>query len=130
MPVVTEEMFDRESVRDGFTEVPEGISRTRRRTLLRQISIEMGIHPITRLPLHPDVPTDASSKDRFPRPMTCGTCVHRIVQNLGTERNYPKCDRLTKERLAARTSSTDTPRWMPACVGYNPTEGFTWTRPG
>ena len=124
--VVADELFDRETARDGFTEVPEGISRDRRRTLLRLISIERKVHPITTLPIHPDAPLDASSKDRFPRPQTCGTCIHRIKVNFGTERSYPKCDLLTKERLAARTAATDTPRWMPACVGYAPTEGYVW----
>lgn len=122
----TIELLDREVVRDGFTEVPPGISATRRRTLLRLISIELGRHPITGLPIIATAPADASNRDRHPRPFTCGTCVHRLVRIVGPGRSYPKCDQLTKERLEARTAATDTPRWMPACVAYSPTEGHRW----
>lgn len=128
MPVTTDPLFDLGEALDGFPEVPAGLSPTRKRTLRRLIMLELGTHPVTGLPVHPDAPVDASAKDRFPRPATCGTCEHRIVQNLGTERSYPKCDRLSKDRLAARTAATDTPRWMPACIGYTPTEGFVWRK--
>lgn len=124
------ELFDRATARDWFTEVPEGISPGRRRTLLRIISIERGTHPITGLPIHDQAPPDASNRDRYPRPHTCGTCTHRYTVTLfgdvGEGRAYPKCDRLTTERQEARTAATDTPRWMPACVAYTPTEGYTW----
>jgi hypothetical protein len=126
MPVTTEPLFGLDTARDGLPEVPAGLSAGRRRTLRRLLLLELGKHPITGLPVHPDAPTDTTAKDRFPRPMTCGTCTHRFVQNLGTERSYPKCDRLSKDRLEARTATTDTPRWMPACIGYTPTEGYVW----
>lgn len=119
-----------DDVRDGFTEIPPGTPGWKRRLLMRQIRIERGIHPVTGLPIHAAAPHDADPKDRFPRSYTCGTCVHRLVVELqswsGNPRKYPKCDRLTRERMAAKTSATDTPRWMPACVGYTPTEGHKW----
>ncbi len=119
MTVATEPLLSKADVRGGFTEIPEGISATRRRTLLRLISLERGIHPITSLPLHPQAPADASNKDRYPRFATCGTCVHRVVQQ-HHDYSYPKCDELSPAELALRTSRTDTYKWLPACVAYRP----------
>lgn len=102
-----------------LTEIPAGLSAQRRRTLRRQLMIELRRHPITTLPLHPLAPADASNKDRYPRGFTCGTCAHRVLLSYHT-RDYPKCDELTPSEMAKHTARTDTYRWLPACVAYRP----------
>lgn len=117
--VVTDPLFSEDEARAGFTEVPPGISADRRRTLQRLILIEKGEHPITHLPIHPDAPVDASRKDRYLRPLTCGTCAHRFVMK-HHDKTYPKCDLLAPEAQQTHSAVTDTPRWLPACVAYRP----------
>lgn len=115
MTVTVDPMISRHAATGDLTEIPEGISRTRRMTLRRLQLIELGKHPITSLPIHPLAPADASKRDRYPRPFTCGECVHRIRHH-----GYPKCDELTRHELELRSSRTDTYRWLPACIAYRP----------
>lgn len=119
--VETAELFDRTVAVADLTDVTPGLSADRRRTLRRLQLIELGKHPITHLPLHEQAPADASNRDRYPRPATCGTCVHRIVQRYHG-RGYPKCDELAPAELALHTSRTDTYKWLPACVAYRAAE--------
>jgi len=117
MATAVDPMISRRDATGDLTEIPEGISRDRRQTLRRLQLIELGRHPITSLPIHPNAPDDASKRDRYPRPYTCGQCVHRIVHH-----GYPKCDELTKLELEVHSSRTDTYRWLPACIAYRPAD--------
>ena len=81
--------------------------------------IELGTHPVTHLPIHPDAPEDASNRDRYPRPFTCGTCAHRVILQYH-DYTYPKCDELTPALLEVHSTRTDTYRWLPACIAYRP----------
>lgn len=106
-------------------EIPDGISSGRRRTLKRLVMLELGKHPVTQVPLHPQAPEDASRKDRYPRDFTCGTCEHRFMwEYLGTSwgdgpkyYRHPKCDLL---KNVSKSSTTDVARWLPACLMYRP----------
>lgn len=117
MTVVTEPLFSREDAEADLTVIPSGLSADRRRTLRRLQLIELGTHPISRLPIHPDAPGDAGSRDRYIRPLTCGSCTHRFVMQWH-DRRYPKCDLLAPERQQKHSAVTDTPRWLPACIAY------------
>jgi len=118
--VVTEPLFPADDALAGLTEVPSGLSADRRRTLRRLQLIELGQHPITHLPLHPQAPADASRWDRYPRPFTCGTCAHRFILHAGTK-SYRKCDLLTEPDQQSHSAVTDTFAWLPACLAYQPT---------
>lgn len=121
MTVAADALISRADAIGDLTEIPSGISAQRRRTLLRLLAIDLGRHPITTLPLHPQAPADASSKDRYPRPFTCGSCAHRVLLSYHT-RDYPKCDELSPAEMAKHTARTDTYKWLPACVAYRPAE--------
>lgn len=97
-------------VRD-VTPIPDGLSVGQRRTLRKLQLIELGRHPISGFLLHPNAPADASSKDRYVRDFTCGSCAHRV-----TQRGYPKCDLTTM----SHTEATDTYRWYPGCMSWRP----------
>lgn len=119
MTAAVDSMISRHDATGDLTEIPEGISRTRRMTLRRLQMIELGSHPITTLPIHPLAPEDASRRDRHPRLFTCGTCVHRVVLQYH-DYVYPKCDELTPAELEVRSARTDTYKWLPACIAYRP----------
>lgn len=95
----------------------KGLSPGARRTLRRRWDIEDGIHPLTRLPLHVLAPTDASPSDRYPRPYTCGTCVHKIMRDIG-HKTLAKCD-----KVITYSEASDLRNWLPACECYRPTKG-------
>ena len=101
----------------SVVEIPPGLSPGRRRTLRRLQMIEMGRHPITTFPLHPDAPDDATRKDRYPRPVTCGTCVHLVVLQ-HHNKTYMKCDLTTM----THSENSDVRRWLPGCMSWRQAE--------
>ena len=119
MSVMTEPLFDRTLADGDLTPIPPGISAGRRRTLRRLQMIELGTHPISRLPISAAAPEDASRRDRFLRQFTCGTCAHRFVMMAG-RKVYPRCDLLSDETVEKHSAVTDTPRWMPARIDWLP----------
>lgn len=119
MTVVTDPLVDGAGVpmdpgpRLDIPEIPDGLSRGRRWTIRRLQTIEMGRHPITTFPLHEDAPVDATSKDRYPRPVTCGTCAHLTPQKWH-DKVHLKCDLTSMNR----SERTDVRKWEPGCMSW------------
>jgi hypothetical protein len=89
--------------------VPDGLSKSRRETALKAQKIEMKMHPLVGLPLHPQAPADTDSKHRKPLPFTCGTCA-RLQQVPNIVRSELEC-MIAVSKAPAR-------RWWPACKMY------------
>lgn len=70
---------------------------TRRKLAL----LSQGLHPVTKLPLLDEGAT------------TCGDCAH--LTRYSRAKDYLKC-----ELLDTRSESTDTRRWYPSCIAFEP----------
>src|SRR6478752_3871587 len=104
-------------LRLAVPEIPEDASPATRRKIKRLQLIELGRHPLTTLPLNPAAPGDASPKDRFIRPLTCGSCEHRFVLWTISKR-YQKCDLTTAQAKSAHSEATSTRVWYPGCMSW------------
>lgn len=91
--------------------IPLGLPRRRKRTAEALQAIDLGKHPVTGLPLHPEAPEDSSRKDRYPRAFTCGTCLH-LGRHVYYGTSVVFCEIATHDR--------PTRRWYPSCVQYRP----------
>jgi hypothetical protein len=89
-----------------------GLSPGARRTRRRLWDIEAGINPLTKLPLHPNAPTDATAKDRYLRDWTCGTCRFKMTVTVGNK-TVAKCRKAT-----TWSEYSDLRNWLPACQSY------------
>jgi hypothetical protein len=98
-------------------EIPEDASPALRRKIRRLQLIEKGRHPLTMLPLSTEAPGDAGPKDRFVRPVTCGSCAHRFLLAT-TGKRYQKCDLTTSQAKGARSEATSTRLWYPGCMSW------------
>lgn len=91
------------------------LSAGQRLTARQKASIAAGVHPLTRLPIHPQAPRDPEPTDRA-RPFTCGQCAHRVPYRYH-DRAYPKCGLVS----LAHSEATDCRAWWPACNRFEPT---------
>lgn len=89
-----------------------GLSPGARRTRRRLWLIEDGFNPLTKLPLHPQAPKDASASDRYLRDFTCGTCIHKLVFDVGSK-TVAKCD-----KAITYSEASDLRNWLPACNAW------------
>lgn len=97
----------------GYVDLPLfGLSKGAQRTQRRYAAIDAGIHPLTRKPLHPDAPTDASPTDGYLRPYTCGACAHIVKRPKGYKCGYGDGKRMSDGE------ATTIFLWLPACTEY------------
>lgn len=88
------------------------LSADQRRTLRQREDIANGIHPLTRLKLHPDASPTTPVGGRGLR-FTCDTCTH-LVRLRYHDRRYLKCDTIAP----TNGPGTDARGWWPACTSY------------
>jgi len=97
-----------------------GLGKDARRTAKQADALSVGIHPGTRLPLHPAA-APATDKDR--PGFRCGTCGNKTRKQSGGWSGW-KC----KLTAAGYQDGPDLRQWWPACDRFIPTdESF---RPG
>lgn len=103
--------------------LPEPMSADRRRTARQASAVEQGQHPlglvVPNVWRHPDTLGQTYTRDDPKgRPLTCGTCVFRVVEqhNAGT---YPKCQQGGGRRVTGGPG-TDIRAWWPACRDWAP----------
>lgn len=84
--------------------VVEQLSAGQRLTLRQRGQVAVGIHPLR----GGRVSTDPEAR--------CGNCCHRLLVNLGTGRDYPKCLLYGLDSpLVTHGPATDVRAWWPAC---------------
>lgn len=96
------------------------LSAGQRITLRQQAGIAVGIHPLTKGPLHPLASRHRDASAPKDDPFTCGSCYFRAVlpyHNGG----YPKC-LFGDGRRVAHSQQSDVRAWWPACPDYSPSD--------
>lgn len=109
----------------------EDLSAGQRLTQRQAAYVALGVHPLTRGPLHPLASRHRDAAAPKADPFTCGSCRFRqVVPYRG--RTYPKClwyppagvppETLPLDKFprVAHSQTSDVRAWWPACPDYVP----------